>query len=135
MKDEIRKHQSYLYDIELRTHYPLPTTTPVPKTKSHAFSDADNRIARYAQALAHPARVAIVRFLAGKNACQCGDIVLELPLAQSTVSQHLKTLKEAGLLRGTIDGPAVCYCLEPAALDEARALLGDILTPTITCCP
>ena len=68
------------------------------------------------RAIAHPARFRIVKLLAARQACVCGDIVDELPLAQSTVSEHLKVLKDAGIVRGNIDGPNVCYCLEPAAL-------------------
>jgi ArsR family transcriptional regulator len=70
--------------------------------------------------------VQILRLLARRDSCICGDIVGELPLAQSTVSQHLKVLKEAGLIRGEIDGPRVCYCLEPAALRRLRALVGSL---------
>ena len=70
-------------------------------------------LATLAKALGHPARVQIVRFLLSRDSCMCGDIVEHLPLAQSTVSQHLKMLKESGLIRGTIDGPRVCYCVEP----------------------
>ena len=79
-----------------------------------------------AKALGHPARVKIVRILIQKNACICGEIVEELPLAQSTVSQHLKVLKEAGLVRGEVDGPRVCYCIEPRSLRRLRALVGAL---------
>lgn len=75
-----------------------------------------DQFAAYARALGHPARVAIIRLLLRKDACICGEIVEELPLAQSTVSQHLKKLKAAGLIRGEVDGPKVCYCVEPAAI-------------------
>jgi ArsR family transcriptional regulator len=68
------------------------------------------------RAIAHPARFRIVKLLAARQACVCGDLVDELPLAQSTVSEHLKVLKDAGIVRGTIEGPNTCYCLEPAAL-------------------
>ncbi|HMR06656.1 MAG TPA: metalloregulator ArsR/SmtB family transcription factor, partial [Polyangiaceae bacterium] len=68
----------------------------------------------------------IVRILVRKTSCVCGDIVDEMPLAQSTVSQHLKTLKEAGLIRGEIDGPRVCYCIEPRALRRLKALVGGL---------
>lgn len=87
---------------------------------------ADEELATLSKALGHPARVKIVRILIRKNACICGDIVEELPLAQSTVSQHLKVLKEAGLVRGEIDGPRVCYCIEPRALRRLRALVGGL---------
>src|SRR4051812_5706500 len=72
----------------------------------------DQGLASLAKALGHPARVQIVRFLLSRDSCMCGDIVEHLPLAQSTVSQHLKMLKESGLIRGTIDGPRICYCVE-----------------------
>ncbi|OJW77744.1 MAG: transcriptional regulator [Bacteroidetes bacterium 46-16] len=80
-------------------------------TKSYEFSARENKLARYAKAMAHPARVAILKLLATKATCQCGDIVDELPLSQSTISQHLKELKEAGLIKGEIDGAKVCYCI------------------------
>lgn len=80
-------------------------------TKSDVFSAKENRVALYAKALAHPARIAILKLLAAKDACQCGDIVDELPLSQSTVSQHLKELKTAGLIQGDIEGTRVCYCI------------------------
>lgn len=88
--------------------------------------EADDELALLAKALGHSARVKIVRLLLRKNACICGDIVDELPLAQSTVSQHLKVLKEAGLIRGEVDGPRVCYCIEPRALRRLRALIGGL---------
>jgi ArsR family transcriptional regulator len=88
--------------------------------------DADEELATLSKALGHPARVKIIRILLRKNACICGDIVEELPLAQSTVSQHLKVLKEAGLIRGDVDGPRVCYCIEPRALRRLRALVGGL---------
>ena len=87
---------------------------------------ADDELAALAKALGHPARVKIVRLLLRRNACVCGDIVEELPLAQSTVSQHLKVLKEAGLIRGEVDGPRVCYCIEPRALRRFRALAAGL---------
>ncbi len=87
---------------------------------------ADEDLANLAKALGHPARVAILRLLGRKNACICGDIVAELPLAQSTVSQHLKVLKEAGLIRGDVDGPRVCYCIEPRALRRLKVLMAAL---------
>ncbi len=83
-------------------------------------------LAVLAKALGHPARVQILRLLVHRDVCICGDIVDELPLAQSTVSQHLKVLKEAGLIRGEIDGPRVCYCVEPAVLRRFKALVGSL---------
>ncbi|MBI5506819.1 MAG: winged helix-turn-helix transcriptional regulator [Deltaproteobacteria bacterium] len=87
---------------------------------------ADAELAALAKALGHPIRVQILRILVRKEACICGDIVGELPLAQSTVSQHLKMLKEAGLIRGEVDGPRVCYCIEPRALRRLKALVGGL---------
>ena len=84
---------------------------------------ADRDLAVLAKALGHPARVQIVRFLLSRDSCMCGDIVEHLPLAQSTVSQHLKILKGAGLIRGTIDVPRVCYCVEPTALKRLKELI------------
>src|SRR6478609_2986320 len=90
-------------------------------TKSDEFSVKDNRVSRYAKALSHPARIAILRLLIKKQACICGDIVEELPLSQSTVSQHLKELKESGLIKGDIDGAKVCYCIDEKELENAKA--------------
>ena len=87
---------------------------------------ADRELAALAKAIAHPARVRILRMLVRTTACVCGDIVDELPLAQSTVSQHLKVLKEAGLIRGEVDGPRVCYCIEPRALRRLKVLMAGI---------
>jgi len=88
--------------------------------------EADEELATLAKALGHAARVQILRLLVRRTACVCGDIVDELPLAQSTVSQHLKVLKEAGLIRGEVDGPRVCYCIEPNALRRLKALVGGL---------
>ena len=78
--------------------------------KKSDFSAVDQSLAAFAKALSHPARIAILKVLAERNECICGQIVDVLPLAQSTVSQHLKELKSAGLISGTIDGPRSCYC-------------------------
>jgi DNA-binding transcriptional ArsR family regulator len=95
-------------------------------TKSYEFSSKENKIARYAKALAHPARIAILKILAGKSTCQCGDIVEELPLSQSTVSQHLKELKEAGLIKGEIEGAKVCYCIDEREWKAAQASVNQL---------
>ena len=92
----------------------------------NAMQGSDAELARLAGALAHPARVAIVRFLRENGVCICGEIVDVLPLSQSSVSQHLKTLKDAGLVQIEIDGPRSCYCLNPATLERLRVLLGEI---------
>lgn len=89
-------------------------------------SDADSELAVLCKALGHPARVHILRLLARRNTCVCGELVSELDLAQSTVSQHLKVMKEAGLVQGEVDGPRVCYCLDPRGLRRLRALVGGL---------
>jgi len=102
-----------------------PTSAkPAPRRRAFTPNPGDHETAALAKALAHPARVAIVRLLVARGECICGDIVGELPLAQATVSQHLKVLKQAGLIRGEIDGPRVCYCINPEAVTRLKALLG-----------
>lgn len=93
----------------------------MPITKTGEFRTKDVRLASAARALAHPARVAILRTLAKRNACVCGEIVEVLPIAQATVSQHLKELKNAGLVDGTVEGPSSCYCLNKDAVDALAA--------------
>jgi ArsR family transcriptional regulator, arsenate/arsenite/antimonite-responsive transcriptional repressor len=89
-------------------------------SKVDQFSQIQQDISGIAKALAHPARLAILMHLAGLENCQCGDIVEQMPLAQSTVSQHLKNLKDAGLIKGEIDGPRTCYCLNTEAIARFR---------------
>jgi DNA-binding transcriptional ArsR family regulator len=101
-----------------------PSTTSV--TAPDDESAANDELARLAKALGHPARVAIIRLLLRRETCVCGEIVEELPLAQSTVSQHLKQLKEAGLIRGEVDGPRVCYCVDEGAIALLRALVDGL---------
>ncbi|HEY8780000.1 MAG TPA: metalloregulator ArsR/SmtB family transcription factor [Mucilaginibacter sp.] len=84
-------------------------------TKTEIFTEEQNRLATMLKALAHPARIAILQQIINANACICGDLVDELGLAQATISQHLKELKSAGLIQGTIEGVSVCYCVEPKA--------------------
>jgi len=106
-------------------------------TKTEEFTVKENKIAKYAKALAHPARIAILQLLIKKQACICGDIVEELPLSQSTVSQHLKELKEAGLIKGDIDGVKVCYCIDEKEWETAKAYLSsmfDSYTAKNKCC-
>jgi ArsR family transcriptional regulator len=103
-----------------------PPAQEGPDTRPIEGGEADEELALYAKALGHPARVQILRLLVRRTSCVCGEIVDELPLAQSTVSQHLKVLKEAGLIRGDIDGPRVCYCIEPRALRRLKALVGGL---------
>lgn len=99
---------------------------PVPDLRTIGDEVADDAIATLAKALAHPIRVQIVRILARSSGCVCGDLVEQLPVAQSTVSQHLKVLKEAGLIQGTIDGPRVCYCIDPEGLRRLRVLISGL---------
>jgi ArsR family transcriptional regulator len=121
--------------VELRNMAtPMKCATPAPADSRREVPDlrpvegpeADQDLAALAKALGHPARVQIMRLLVRREACICGDIVDEIPLAQSTVSQHLKVLKEVGLIRGDIDGPRVCYCVEPRALRRLKALVGSL---------
>ena len=95
-------------------------------TKAEEFSVIDNRMAKYAKALSHPARVAILKFLIKQKSCICRSIVDELPLSQSTVSQHLKELKEAGLIKGEIEGASVCYCIDAKNWSKAKETMNDL---------
>jgi ArsR family transcriptional regulator len=97
-----------------------------------AIQATDEEMARYARALGHPVRVAILRRLIERGECVCGDIVQDLPLAQSTVSQHLKVLREAGLLRGEIDGPRVCYCADEGGIARFHALVQEYVGTSVT---
>ena len=97
----------------------------MPAARSNA-AQADAQLAAYAKAIGHPIRVQILRMLARKNARHCCHIVDELPLAQSTVSEHLRILKSAGLVCANETGPRVAYCIVPSALKQLKALLGDL---------
>lgn len=105
-------------------------------TKIDIFTDRENRIADLAKAFAHPARVAILQLLIERNTCVCGDLVDELPLAQATVSQHLKELKRIGIIKGEIDSPRVCYCIDEAVWEEAREVFTGFMSQSVkrTCC-
>jgi ArsR family transcriptional regulator len=105
---------------------PPPEPTDQPDLRPVEGAAADLELALLAKAVGHPARVQILRLLVRRETCICGDIVDELPLAQSTVSQHLKVLKEAGLIRGEIDGPRVGYCVEPRTLRRLKSLVGSL---------
>jgi DNA-binding transcriptional ArsR family regulator len=89
-------------------------------TKTEIFSEKQNRLAQIMKALAHPARIAIIQQLIKTNACICGDLVEELGLAQATISQHLKELKKAGLMKGTIEGTSVFYCIDEKPWKQCR---------------
>lgn len=107
--------------------------------KRDEFSRQEQELAALAKALSHPARIAILKVLAGKNECICGEIVDLLPLAQSTVSQHLKELRDAGLISGSIDGPRSCYCLNWEAFESFHTEFGNLFKElkqkkTTQCC-
>lgn len=106
-----------------------PRCCPAP-TPPDPAGDPDVELARYAKALGHPARVKILRFLLEREECMAGAIVDVLPLAQSTVSQHLKVLREAGLIHGEVEGLRICYCADPARIERLRALLGALPLPS-----
>ena len=92
-------------------------------TKTEIFSGRQNKLASMMKALGHPARIAIIQQLVKSQACICGDLVEELGLAQATISQHLTELKNAGLIKGTIEGTTVCYCIDGKAWDQYRSML------------
>jgi ArsR family transcriptional regulator len=94
-------------------------------------TEAEARTVALLRAIAHPARYRIVKLLAQRQACVCGDLVDELPLAQSTVSEHLKVLKDAGVVRGNVEGPNTCYCLDPEALEWLKREFGELMS---ACC-
>jgi ArsR family transcriptional regulator, arsenate/arsenite/antimonite-responsive transcriptional repressor len=107
-------------------------------TKTTDYANSEMFLAKYANALSHPARVAILHLLIKKQVCICGDIVEELPLSQSTVSQHLKELKNAGLIKGEIEGKSVCYCIDEKEWKKAKKMLADFFekfnTNISNCC-
>ena len=106
--------------------------------KNEAFSAQEQDLAAFAKALSHPARIAIMKILAEQDACICGKIVDVLPLAQSTVSQHLKELKNAGLINGTVDGPKSCYCINWKAFETFNnafnTLFSSLQVQAKNCC-
>jgi len=95
-------------------------------TKTEEFTKTQNDLASLTKALGHPARIAIIQFLVKTKSCVCGDIVDELPLSQSTVSQHLKELKKVGLIKGDIDGPTTCYCIDEKVWNKAKKAVGEL---------
>lgn len=106
-------------------------------TKTEHYTKRQNEIALIAKALGHPARIAIMEYLLKVNSCICGDIVNELPLAQPTISQHLKELKSAGLIKGSIEGNAVCYCINDSTLAKIKSYfetMANKLTEKNNCC-
>ena len=95
-------------------------------SKTDQFTEEQNLLAQLAKAIGHPARVAILQHLIKINRCACGDLVDELPLSQSTVSQHLKELKKAGLIQGTIEGTSVCYCIDRKIWNQCRDVINKM---------
>ena len=89
-------------------------------TKTEIFTEKQNKLAQMMKALAHPARIAILQYLIKTQDCICGDLVGELGLAQATISQHLKELKNAGLIKGTIEGTSVCYCIDEKVWNQYK---------------
>lgn len=98
-------------------------------TKSDQFSKKQNQLASIAKALGHPARIAIIEYLRKVDSCICGDVVDELPLAQATISQHLRELKNAGLIKGTIEGTSICYCIDSENIHVLNNFLDKLLAP------
>lgn len=105
----------------------------MPETKTEGFLPATLEMATIMKALGHPARIAILQFLLERNACVCGSIVDALPLSQATVSQHLAALKLAGLIKGTIDGPRVCYCVDMDGWLRAKAMVEALFAQSVAC--
>ena len=105
-------------------------------TKTEHFTDKQNQIATIAKAMGHPARIAIIEYLMKVNECICGDIVNELPLAQPTVSQHLKELKNAGIIKGNIYGNSICYCIDEKTIDIFNIYFSKIVhtVSKVKCC-
>jgi ArsR family transcriptional regulator len=107
-------------------------------TKTDHFTDNQNSIALILKALGHPARIAIIEYIMKANTCICGDIVKELPLAQPTISQHLKELKNAGLIKGSIEGNSICYCINREGIDNLKNYFESISIKLInqsdSCC-
>lgn len=116
----------YLYSIQMGV------------TKTEMFSDVQNQISLYAKVIGHPARVAILQHLIKTNSCICGDLVDEIGLAQPTISQHLKELKNIGLIQGDIEGTSVCYCINQTNWNTMKSILQNFLNQDLTtdseCC-
>ncbi|PVW15580.1 ArsR/SmtB family transcription factor [Marixanthomonas spongiae] len=108
-------------------------------TKSEIFTVEQNQLAQFAKAFSHPARVAILQYLFKTKSCVCGSLVDEIGLAQATISQHLKELKNLGLIQGTVEGTSVCYCINPTVWEEMKTVLSSFLNQDTdvaddTCC-
>jgi ArsR family transcriptional regulator, arsenate/arsenite/antimonite-responsive transcriptional repressor len=124
----------FIYRSNTMTHPTTESTAPQccdarpADAQGPQWQDQDEELAALAKALGHPARVRILRFLLAQDegTCICGDICEQIPLAQSTVSQHLKMLKRAGVIHGRVDGPRICYCVDRSRLARLRELLGAL---------
>jgi len=103
-------------------------------SKTDQFTKKQNQMAQFAKALAHPARIAIVEFMMKNPGCITSHLVEHLPLAQATISQHLNELKKAGLIKGTIQAPKICYCLEEKKLKQIKKQFNQFITKAISCC-
>lgn len=106
-------------------------------TKAELFSDKKNRLANMFKVLGHPARVAILQYIINQKACICSDLVEELGLAQATISQHLKELKNSGIIKGNVEGKSVCYCIDEVVWNEFAQEFGRFFSQTIQnneCC-
>jgi predicted transcriptional regulator len=106
-------------------------------SKTEKFTKEQNQLANIAKALAHPARIAILETLSKRSTCVCGDLVDELPLSQSTISQHLAELKKAELITGTINGPSTCYCIDQKVWDESKIIINQFMSTSVAtahCC-
>lgn len=107
-------------------------------TKTDIYTDSQNELAAIAKVLGHPARIAILEFIIKQNSCICGDLVEEIGLAQATISQHLRELKNSGIIQGTIEGTSICYCINQTNWIKTRALLTDFLNVKLdngnSCC-
>ena len=106
-------------------------------TKTDLFTPQQNQLAQWAKVLGHPARIAILQYILKQNTCVCGSLVDEIGLAQATISQHLRELKEAGLITGTVEGTSVCYCIDAKTWTKVHVAFGKLFAaykPIDTCC-
>ncbi|MGV3764465.1 ArsR/SmtB family transcription factor [Parapedobacter sp.] len=107
-------------------------------TKSEIFTDEQNKLASLFKVLGHPARIAILQYIINQKACICNDLVEELGLAQATISQHLKALKNTGIIQGTIEGKSVCYCIDERTWKQTQAEFNRFFNQEVKvnyCCP
>ncbi len=145
-KDNLSAMRGFLFNKKRRNFLEIKIfivilqykNTTMGATKTEHFTETQNNIAVLAKALGHPARVAIMEYLMNVDSCICGDIVNVLPLAQPTVSQHLKELKNAGLIKGNIEGNAICYCIDEKSLEILKSyfsvITSSLLKKKYSCC-